>query len=182
MRTNISRFPWGRKKTEGSWYRLRNAIPSRWLSTANPQIWHSGNSWNPSVWLSPTDIIILSMILLRIIALILLACLSNTFFIEMEDTATQRSAHVYGVIRLGHYHLDNKPALVIEGIVFVVGCRSLNKWSGRLIFRLMISISCTRLSIICIGLSPRIWSLLCNPIKAWRLWFWPINPKIVYLP
>ena len=169
MRTDISRFHWGKKKTGESWYRLRNAVPSRYLSTASPKTWRSGNSWNPSVWLSPTDIIILSMILLRIIALLLLALLSKAFFIEMEDTATQRSAHVYGVIRLGHYHLDNKPALVIEGIVFGVGCRLLRKWLGHLIFLLKISISCTRLSIICIDSSHRTWSLLSNPIKAWRL-------------
>ena len=55
--------------------------------------------------------------MLRLIITTILLSTINSFFIDLEDIETNRSAHIYGVVKLGHYHQDNKLAFMIEGVV-----------------------------------------------------------------
>ena len=80
----------------------------------------------------------------RLIITTILTISITSFFIEIEDTATKRSAHIYGLIKLGHYHIDNKLALFMEGAVSLYQLRPFSNKLDPLISQFKTSTSCIK--------------------------------------
>lgn len=60
--------------------------------------------------------------MIRFLALALLALTTCGYYLEVEDTVGKREAVVWGVLKVIHYHQDQKEALILEGAVTIAPC------------------------------------------------------------
>ena len=69
--------------------------------------------------------------MILVIALLILLYSTAAFELEVEDTATSRTANVWGSLLLVNYSLDNKLSLILKGAVSPTSHSIWAKWGNR---------------------------------------------------